>query len=810
MQENIRINEENEKVYLSEEMLSKIKNLIKGYNYLRKEEIDALSTNGINYYDFRSIIDSIARNFNINSDVMLCNDGNFQLDVDLLNEVQNLCRQYLQLNPTKEDRELLRIFRNKNDMFGLEQLINLVTQIKQTEDKMYLLRDLTNAKDDYIKDMQYFMNEEDINKFNLEYSQAIKEKNTDKMKQMLSQVQQLILKEWENYIGNIDTMSDENFCFLGHSTSSAKYDGDFSSRYVSCSLFNQNVNDTYRSGFGFMMMPKNIVGANSGDMYVNNYSYDEEYLLSYSSIPKIHHPQRLIDECMKQKQENKEQNIKKNVYSEVVIDGFSPVGIFCFANGAKGFDWEYKRAMELQKSFPNLKVKTFDLMKVKSGPELANMQLDLINSLRTQLTKNDYRIEMKDLPRYEMFLQKFDGLKKLDNYSEEDIEKLYKYNLELLSSFDKEPDKLFDGNLKDEEIKYILYKNIKYNIDFILAGDITLYSLERLQSLSGYKDKLNKYYDGLSEFVDLLTKVEINDNLIEQMKKESPLNFYKMSKSILNNISNSLDERQNVAKTKLENYKKRYQDLTKEEKIRKETEEKYELYFNIEINQVWYNILQNEFDDLEKRIIKDGLEESELINKKEQIEKKINDLISNNNMELSQNYQNSPEYNDIQNKINALKEQQNKLKKHPILNFRKIGKINGEINNLERNSKQNSEMFENNKKGNITNREFEIEMLKSELQSIKYQLSYNKEKKDGNKQELANLNKKVFEYFKCNSLKEVSSKIQEAKEFMKNYDYSNRFILHEIEMELQEIEQQILGQENELQTIQEERKAVAR
>lgn len=810
MQENIRINEENEKVYLSEEMLSKIKNLIKGYNYLRKEEIDALSTDGINYYDFRSIIDSIARNFNINSDVMLRNDGNFQLDADLFNEVQNLCRQYLQLNPTKEDRELLRIFRNKNDMSGLEQLIDLVTKIKQTEDKMYLLRDLINAKDDYIKDIQYFMNEEDINKFNQEYSRAIEEKNTDKMKQMLSQVQQLILKEWENYIGNIDTMSDENFCFLGHSTSSTKYDGDFNSRYVSCSLFNQNVNDTYRSGFGFMMMPTNIVGANSSDMYVNNYSYDEEYLLNYSSIPKIHHPQRLIDECMKQKQENREQNMQKNVYSEVVIDGFSPIGIFCFTNGAKGLDWEYKRAMELQKSFPNLKVKTFDLMKVKKGPELANMQLDLINSLRNQLTKNNYRIEMKDLPRYEMFLQKFDGLKKLDNYSEEDIEKLYKYNLELLSIFDKEPDKLFDGNLKEEEIKYILGKNIKYNIDFILAGDITLYSLEKLQSLNGHKDKLNKYYDGLSEFVDLLNKVKIDDNLVEEMKKETNLNFYKMSKCILNNLSNNLDERQNVAKTKLEDYKKRYQDLTKEQKVRKETEEKHEMYFNIEINQVWYNILQNEFDDLEKRMMKDDLEENELVSKKEQIEKKINDLISNNNMESLQNYQSSSEYNDIQNKINALKEQQNKLKKHPILNFRKIGKINGEISSLEKNSKQNSEMFENNKRSHIANREFEIEMLKSELQSIEYKLSYNREKKDGNQKELSNLNKKIFEYFKCNSLKEATSKIQEAKEFMRSYDYSNRIILHEIEMELQKIEQQILGQENELQAIQEERKAVSR
>lgn len=810
MQENIRINKEENKVYLSDEMLSKIKSLIKDNVFFRKEKIDALSNDGISYYAFKSIIEDIVRRFNTESNRWLHSGDNLQLDRDLHSKFQDLCKEYLQLNPIKEYNELFRMVINNNDIERLEQLIDLITKIKQTKDKMYLLRDLINAKDDYIKDMHYFMNEEDINKFNLEYSQAIEEKNVDKMKQMLSQVQQLILKEWENYIGNIDTMSDENFCFIGHSTSQTKFKGEFYSRYVSCSLFNQDVNDTYRSGFGFMMMPTNIVGANSRDMYVNNYSYDEEFLLNYSSIPKIHHPQRLIDECIKQKQENIEQNIPNTIYNEVVIDGFSPIGIFCFTNGAKGLNWEYKRAMELQKSFPNLKVKTFDLMKVKKGTDLANMQLDLINSLRNQLTKNNYRIEMKDLPRYEMFLQKFDELKKTDNYSEEDIEKLYKYNLELLSIFDKEPDKLFDGNLKDEEIKYILGKNIKYNIDFILAGDITIYSLEKLKSLNGHKDKLNKYYDGLSEFVDLLNKVIIDDNLIKEMKKETNLNFYKMSKCILKKLSNNLNERQNVAETKLEGYKKRYQDLKKEQEARKDIKEKYELYFNIEINKPWYNMLQNEFDDLEKRMIEDNIEENELVSKKEKIEKEINDLISNNNMESSQNYQNSSEYNDIQNRINALKEQQNKLKKHPILNFRKIGKINGEISSLEKKSKQNGEMFENNKRSNITNRELEIEMLNSELKNIEIELSHNKEKKDNNQEELSNLNKKVFEYFKCNSLKDVASKIQEAKEFMKSYDYSNEFILHEIEIELQKIEQQILGQENELQTIKEERKNISR
>lgn len=386
MQENIRINNDDNKVYLSEEMLFKIKRLIKGYYSFRREEFDALSTNGIKYSDFRIIVGTITRNFNIVSEVMLDNDIPSELDADLYKQVKDLCNQYLKMNPTKEKEKLLYNYERKNNMAGLEEIINIVTLIKETQEKMYLLKDLINAKDDYIKDMEYFMSEEDINKFKLEYSKAILEKNTDKMFEMLSKIQQLILKEWESYTVNIDLMNDENFCFIGHSTSSTDYEGEFYTRYVSCSLFNQNVTDTYRREFGFIMMPTNIVGADSKDMYVNNDSYDEESLLNYSSIPRIHHPQRLIDECEKQKKENKEKNIQCSVCNEVVIDGFKPIGIFCFSNGEKGFNWNYKKAMELQEKFPNLKVKTFDLMKGKSGSELKNRQLSLINSLKMFLT----------------------------------------------------------------------------------------------------------------------------------------------------------------------------------------------------------------------------------------------------------------------------------------------------------------------------------------------------------------------------------------------------------------------------------------
>ena len=807
MHDNIIINKEKREVYLSNELLFKIKYLIKGYHYLKLEEYDALSTNGIDYYDFRCIIDSIARNFNIGSDIYLKDNRDLNFDSELEDKLKNLFIQYLKMNPNKEDESLLYKF--KDNLSGLEQLIDVVTEITQTENKMYLLRDLVNAKDDYIKDMKYFMKNEEINVFELEYSKAIKEKNTDKMLQMLNNLQKLILKEWKKYIGNIDTMNEDSFCFIGHSTGNTKFEGDFYTRYVSCSLFNQNVNDTYRSGFGFIMMPTNIVGANSSDMYVNNYSYDDEFLLNYSSISKIHHPQRLIDECIKYKHENIKNNKKEKVYSEVVIDGFNPVGIFCFTNGAHSYDYNYKNAMKLQKSFPNLNVKIFDLMKVKSGEELKSMQLDLVNSLRLQLTKNDYSIKMKDLSRYELFFRMFSELKKLDSYREEDIEKLFKYNLNLLSIFDKDVDSLFNGSYNDEEIKFILGKNILYNIDFILDGDITPYSLEKLKSLINYKDKLNKYYDGLEEFIELLIKIDINDNIIEEIKKETPINFYKMSKIILNNLSNNLDKRQSNAQVKLDNLIKRYQNLSRERNIRKDLEEKYNIYLSVYNNQGWYSILKNEFEDLEKNMSKDNFEEDELLKKKKQIENEINNLILTNNIDLSSNYQNSYECIDIQNRINILKEQQSYLKKHPLLNFRKLRKINIDIKNLEEESIKNNEYFEIKKKNNITNRELKIELLKSELQSIEYQLSYIKEKKDNNQKDLINLNKKVFEYFNCNSIKEVIKKIHEAKEFIENYDCSNSINLQKIEKELQIISEQILVEENELQNIEEERKIVS-
>ena len=44
------------------------------------------------------------------------------------------------------------------------------------------------------------------------------------------------------------------------------------------------------------------MGASSFDMWINNYAQDENALRSFSIVPKIDHPKRLIEKCLKLKQ----------------------------------------------------------------------------------------------------------------------------------------------------------------------------------------------------------------------------------------------------------------------------------------------------------------------------------------------------------------------------------------------------------------------------------------------------------------------------------------------------------------------------
>ena len=530
MSKNIEINEKNKTIHIPNNIYIKILKLIED-NIILKEAISSCKENWIDFNSFKEIISEItytcSRIANAYDDYVYP----INIDKELERELESLCEEYLEINPDDEILYTGKVFAFEKDLKKTEKVIDIAYRIYELNKRIYLMSDLARAKEDCIKDMQYFMPTSEIIKFEKQYSEAIENKDIDKMTELLKHIQEEILKEWNQYISNVFLMTDDNFHFIGHSTNCTKYEGEFHTRYVSCSLYNQDVNDTYHSNFGFIMSPQKIVGASSSDMYIDNEATDKEGLLHYSSILQINHPKRIIDECIRKIQKLKSENSDNIIFSEVVIDGFEPIGIFCFTNGAKNLDPNYKAALELQKSFPNLRLKTFDLLNIKKGKDLEREKLTLINLLRKKYGSNV--IETYDLQRYNLFFNQFANLKKNGNYDEEDIEKIYKYNAMLLSDFEKKPEELFDGRYTDIEIKYILGKNPLYNIDYILANNYRMDDLSNLGCLYSHRHILNKYYDGLSEFVEVLRKTGINQDDLEELKKELNLNFYKIDKCLL-------------------------------------------------------------------------------------------------------------------------------------------------------------------------------------------------------------------------------------------------------------------------------------
>ena len=811
MNENIKTYSEERKVILSEQMLEKIKYLLKGdlgYYHLRIEDYGSEWS----YSFFTDITDSILRKSDITIKHLPSVDNKYGISLDRLLQLKS---RYLQLMPMKDDKSF---FRKKDIWYKYEngklnefcELIDVVYNLKFEVYLYYLTRDLIEAKNDCLINMKYFMSAEEIEKFSIEYDKAISEKNFLKMADLLNNVQRLILKEWDNYLGNIENMTDDNFRFIGHSTSQTKFDEDFRSRYVSCSLYNEDINDTFASQFGFIMAPKNIVGAKSEDMYVNNYASDQETLLSYTSIKKIDHPKRIIDECLKQKEKNRKEGSDKAVYSEVVIDGFEPIGIFCFTDGTKNLNRNYKDAQQLQKSFPKLKIKSFDIMKRKTGNELDKMKLNLLNNIKFQLTSSYYNIEISDLPRYDLFFEKFDELKKRGDYTEEEIESIFKYNQELLSIFDKEPEQLFAGKYNDIEIKYILGKNVKYNIDDILNGKMKAFSLNRLKDLVKYKDRLDKYYSGLGEFVELVSKLEVTDKMIKEIVALSPLNFLTMSKYLANILMPILNNKEARLKNELSQKKSKYLELVKEKEARQDTEKKYHFYSDVIFNKGYANILKKEYQELEKRIVLLQSKESDYVSKKEKIIKEIEKMIINKNELFVLDYRNSKEYQNIQAGIEILREERDVLKKHPIMNRRKIMAKDKAISLLDRQQNDNNANYNITKEENISSIDDKINELRVKIQFLEEQIKIKQEEKEISEIEMKNLQNKIHKYFKCNSVLEIDENLKQAKAFIENYDDNNCYYLNCIESELEKIENQIVVQENYLDDIQREKKTIGR
>ena len=437
----------------------------------------------------------------------------------------------------------------------LKEFIELSKDMEQKERKMYEIRDLMAAKEDIAKNLKYFVDEARINEFEERYATALSLRNIEEMKQILHEIQQLILQHWKDYVTGFDSFKPGGkFRFICHSTNTTNYNGEFHTRFVSTSLLTEEEYGTYQSGYGFIFPPQNIVGANSKDLYVYNSAEGTENL-RYSSLIKLDTPERLVDECKELLEENKRDNVIRPVYNEVVIDGFNPIGIFCLTDGSKELNSNYRNAVILKEKFPNLKFVEIDTTYYKNN-DLQETKRNLFSNILQKISEKDpnfstlsYREQDLDtevpddmIPRYEYFWNKFMELKQKGNYSEDDIVNLFMHNKRLVHQYETKKFEQYD----DDELKCILLSNYNLHISEILDGHLTLFGLDKTYYyLCGVKDRkrLDNIIPGLETFLEIYGMAHLTDANIDSLKQCK--SFKELNQGLLNIIrSNQLVQKQ--------------------------------------------------------------------------------------------------------------------------------------------------------------------------------------------------------------------------------------------------------------------------
>lgn len=778
---------EGKKVRLSDKIKSIIKELAVKNNFLLDTYLKNIDDNVREYKDISYLIDSIIGRTIITSEISL--ESNNAFDSDLQSHLIELCKKfkefYQKYPKNMFDRisasDILDEFYYNNNLPGLEDIINLVYEINTTKNTMYLLRDLNNYKDDCIKNMQYFMDDKTIEQFNIEYSKALKVKDIPRLKELLNIVNKLIEKEWEKNVNNYDKMTDENFCFIGHSTCSSNFKGSFNENFVSCSLYNQDVNDTYRHGFGFMFNPQNIIGAHTNDMYINNNSHSKEDVCQFSSFAKMYHPKRMLEECKQIKKENPNEKI----YNEVVLDNFNPIGIFCFTCGPKEFDYNYKQALKLQQNFPNLKIYTFDKYKTNKDE---NNKLELINNVR-KCGKLDINIDSKNIDRYNYFFDKYGRIEK--DCSIEDVKALYIKNEELLSIYNKEPEELFT-RYNSEEIVYIIKYNINYNLEYILKGNIKPYSLTQLSEYYNYRNELDKYYPGLGHLITLVNKINIDEKIVEEIKMLNPITIDSINNQLSSKLLPELEQDRANSEERLQAFKNRFEQLTTEHEKAQSDKQKYDYYMNL--NRWKLNYIKKDYEDLVNDINANSIDSQNSIIILKNLNNQLRELESNKEIEANQKYDTS--YYKL--KLDELNNQTVKLKKHPFINRKKIKELNNEIESIKSELSINENNFETNKKFNIHQIESQIVNINTRIDQAQCELDWSNEKKQLYQEQMNNIIKSLKEEYNADTFEEAKSLIEEAEIFIQGYDMIE---IYNIERELEEVMGKVKKEETNISKI---------
>lgn len=320
----------------------------------------------------------------------------------------------------------IKLLKNKKTD-SLEKAIRLQCALKKDQEDLFLLRDLLVGRDELLEDMRYVCTEEEFDYFRTYL------KNTsydiDNLKVVLKVCKEKVLKNWQQELTDISTYHTNEakpFSLLCHSVLNSTFEGEeFYTKYVSTSLLTEQLWDTYSRGFGYILSPEHIVAASSKDLYASNYAQTDDKLFFHTKVAPIYSKKRIEKECLMRKQISRCNFKKTKVYSEILIKGFQPIGIFCITDGSK-MDYNFKSAMRLKEQIdsilPNLPVIELDKTLYVSTEEQKSFIQPLLENLQkeTGVHRDFSAIEDYQVMFYEFIKEKKEGI-----YHPEDLKRKY-------------------------------------------------------------------------------------------------------------------------------------------------------------------------------------------------------------------------------------------------------------------------------------------------------------------------------------------------------------------------------------------------
>lgn len=337
---------------------------------------------------------------------------------------------------TKNFSELLM---NNDDNFYkscIEKLFNYSIKVNETQVKLAKLKEFFDYKNQMVENLKCFFDKEKIEIFKSNYDFLLNSKQIEieKLENFCNEYNNIIKNEYKKTMSDVNSFKNGiPFNFICHSIDNVNFQGDFKTQFVSTSYINQENYDLYKSNFGFIFDPKDIVWASDKDSFIINQAQTVGDISRATYMPLFMHPKLVMEKNKRLKKLNEEKGLSKKVYNEIVIDGFNPIGIFCLTNGSKELNDNYCSALKLKEQFPNLPLIDIDLTLYK-GYDRKKQKNDLIYSLNSLFNYN-YLNNESILDKYDLFFDKFIEMKKNNEFEIEKIKQLYLvYTNELLNN----------------------------------------------------------------------------------------------------------------------------------------------------------------------------------------------------------------------------------------------------------------------------------------------------------------------------------------------------------------------------------------